>query len=465
MALQEMNLAYRFPLIYWNTACLSVDASAVCEEDFENLINEGMMSMSDDEDKRNVNKMDYGKIAAAITKFRNEVTMELPDINKSRLGFTPNVEDNTILYGLKGVVTMSAPAIEEILLHRPYISLEDFLNKVTKKIVNKSKVINLIKSGAFNNVEHDTAPNILKRYLYSTADVKQKLTVQNAAKLIEYNLIPKQYALDVKLYNLTKALRRCRDENKFYYIVSKVEVPEEDFDYDVQFLQENCNIKKIAIGDETCSVIDSDTWDRTFYEPVKNRLSDFIRVNQDQLLIDLNDKLVDDEWNKYVDKDKENFELDSIGFYYTRHPLTLIIPQLPVEISRLDELKEDELDGFFLIKNKEVPKMKLRSIVGTVIDRDTTKGLVSLQTPEGVIDIKLYKDLFATYNQTVISFDADGNKYIDSASFFDVGTHLLVTGILRGTTFIPKVYKNTGVKAIERIIKSGDKFIQLEVKE
>ena len=40
IALQEMNLAYKYPIIYWNCACLSVDSSAINGADFYNLVDD-----------------------------------------------------------------------------------------------------------------------------------------------------------------------------------------------------------------------------------------------------------------------------------------------------------------------------------------------------------------------------------------------------------------------------------------
>ena len=151
------------------------------------------------------------------------------------------------------------------------------------------------------------------------------------------------------------------------------------------------------------------------------------------------------------------WELDSINFYFHNHPLTKVIPQLPYAVTPLADIVEGAQDGEFFIKGKIIPRMKLFTIAGTVIDKDKVKGLVTIQCPTGVVNLKLYKDLFATF----VAVDEDS----DQDSFFEKGTHLLVTGIQRGATFVPKVYKNTGRKSILKINidKNGD-FINLEEK-
>ena len=77
-----------------------------------------------------------------------------------------------------------------------------------------------------------------------------------------------------------------------------------------------------------------------------------------------------------------------------------------------------------------------------------------------------FKDLFATLAATVGDISIDGEKEIEQEGFFEKGTHLLVTGIQRGATFVPKVYKSTGRKAIMRIVldEDGD-FVEFEEKQ
>ena len=129
-----------------------------------------------------------------------------------------------------------------------------------------------------------------------------------------------------------------------------------------------------------------------------------------------------------------------------------------LDISRVDQIEEGAQDGMFYIKGKEIPKMKLFTIAGTVIDKDKVKGLVTLQCPSGVINLKLYKDLYATF----VAVDEETNQ----DSFFEKGTHLLVTGIQRGATFIPKTYKNTGRKSILKInLDTAGNFKDFEEKE
>ena len=192
IAVQEMNLAYYYPIIYWNTACLSVDSSAINASDFYSLIDDEIINLDQVEGKKANNKMDYAKLAAALDSFRGSCKIQLPDINISRLGFTPDVENNTIIYGLKGISRITDPVINVIMENRPFSSFKDFLNKVDSRLVTKDKIINLIKCGAFDRIEKKDRSEILKDYILSICGAKQRLTLQNANMLIDFGLFPKE---------------------------------------------------------------------------------------------------------------------------------------------------------------------------------------------------------------------------------------------------------------------------------
>ncbi len=96
ITLQEMNLYYRYPHIYWQTACLTINASA--NEDVE--------------DGKSTN---YGKVASAISNMQlNGVKIALPYINQAKFGFSPDRENNQIVFGLKGLNGVGDEAVRLI---------------------------------------------------------------------------------------------------------------------------------------------------------------------------------------------------------------------------------------------------------------------------------------------------------------------------------------------------------------
>lgn len=466
IALQEMNLAAKYPIIYWNCACLSVDSSAVNSQDFYNLIEEEIVDIDDTEGKKVQNKMDYSKLAAALDKFKNVCKIETPDINESRLGFTPDVENNTIVYGLKGISRITEPVINEIMNNRPFKSLSDFLDRTTTRIVTKDKIINLIKCGAFDRIEQRDRAEILKDFIWLKCEPKKRLTMQNANMLTDLRLLPQELEYETEVYKLTKELRKHRDSKKLWYRADNLDIPINKIDIWRQIFKDSKIAgQELVIDDEPGKFIDSSQWDY-FYDNKMLKIKNYIKANHDQLLNDLNNRLFSDEWEKYCSGDELQWELDSLNFYFSGHPLEKVIPDLDIPIDQIADIVEGASEGFFLIKGKQIPKMKLYTIAGTVIDRDKVKGLVTVQTPDGVVNIKCYKDLYAIYAQNISEVDENGNKEIEEESFFEKGVHLLVTGIQRGATFTPKVYKNTGRKSIMRIIvDENGNFFELEEKE
>ena len=447
IAIQEMNLCYFYPDIYWKTACLSVDAGAINAEDFYNLNNLGIVTATEEEDKREQNKVQYGKMASAIIKLQEFTEVALPDINIARFGFTPNEQDNSVMFGLRGIARVGEPIIQAILTKRPFASLEDFCERMVdedgKKQISKDRVVNLIKAGAFNHIEKKTREQVLSDYLHRTCEPKSKLTLQNFAMLVANNLIPSEYSYQVRVYNFTKYIRKQKLANA--YILDNVAMAfYAENNYPMTYVKQMVDTSGAVVD-----TISKTTWD-SIYESEMNKIRAFIKSNHDELLHNLNEQLFAAEWDKYAKGSELKWELDSMSFYYSGHPLTKVV--LPIEISGVKELVENEFDSFWTIKGKQVPKYRLRTIIGAVIDKDTTKGTFTLSCPDGVINVKVFKQQFARYAHTLSDTDEEGNKTVLENSFFDKGTFLAVTGILKGDTFMPKTYRSTGFDPILKIV-------------
>lgn len=100
-----------------------------------------LLTMEENEDKR----INYIKVANQMG-----IDIRVPDVNKSGKEFTPDTEDNAILFGFNSVKGVGETSIPDIVANRPYASLEEALNKIPKKSFNKRVGIALIKAGAFN---------------------------------------------------------------------------------------------------------------------------------------------------------------------------------------------------------------------------------------------------------------------------------------------------------------------------
>ena len=457
IAVQQMNLAYKYPSIYWKTACLSVNAGAINEEDYYNLVEEGIIELSDEDDKRDQNKIQYGKVASAIANMRGKIKVELPDINLSRLGFAPDAENNSILYGIKGISRVGEKIIQDIIMGRPYASLEDFVDRMIadeKKLISKDKVVNLIKAGAFDRIEKKPRGDILKKYIQIIADQKKRLTLQNFLMLIKKGMVPPDLSEEVKCYNFTKYIRKNR-YNGYYKIDEVAE------DYLLERFPAN-KIQTITDLNGTHKVVLESWWDN-IYELFMNNVRSWIKQNHNTLLQGLNQDLYAEEFTKYGRGNILDWELQALNFFYSGHPLEHV--EFPIPITPLSMIEEGKIDGHFMIQGKYIPKMTLYGIAGTVIDKDKVKSVVTLSTPEGVIDVKLYKQQFAKYAHESNLDEEDENYVPNEQNFLEKGTHLLLIGIKRGDMFVPKVYKRTGYEAINKIVLDKDgKFVELKTK-
>lgn len=77
-----------------------------------------------------------------------DINVLSPNINSSTNEFLP-VEEG-ILMPLTSISNVGDKAVKTIMSKRPFLSFDDFLEKVPKKQVNKRAIINLIKAGTFD---------------------------------------------------------------------------------------------------------------------------------------------------------------------------------------------------------------------------------------------------------------------------------------------------------------------------
>ena len=139
IGLQELNLAYHYPIIYWNTACLTVNAGA------------------DEESKGSKQSTDYGKVATSIAQMQKRgIKIQAPLINKAELGFKADEENNAILFALKSISGIGDDVVEIIRQARPFASFEDFYERmVATKLVKTGQMIQLIKAGCFDEFDEN----------------------------------------------------------------------------------------------------------------------------------------------------------------------------------------------------------------------------------------------------------------------------------------------------------------------
>ena len=438
VALQEMNLAYFYPIIFWNTANLIVDSGADYKVTFDDEEGEDSENEEDgekideyeavsEEEEKKSSSSKYGKIASAIGRMQQiGIKVLPPDINESRYTYTPNTQNNTIRYGLTGIVKVGAAIVQEILDKRPYSSINDFLTRVK---VNKTQMVNLIKCGAFDCFGN--REQIMDDYLFSISGAKTNLTLQNANMLIQQGLIPDSLDFERKVFNFNKYLRKFKDK-----ATDMIELDETA----MEFYQKHFNMDVLKmIEDKT--YINATTWKNT-YDKYMDNIRKYIIQNKAELLKAINKNLIDELYEKYAQGTLARWSMDSVCFYQDGHELDGANLRAYGIVDFNDLPEEPEIDYSFSTKEGYIVNMfKLHRIAGTVIDKDKNKSQVALLTPTGVVTVQAY-GIFAQYDKQLREEGTDGKMHVVEKSMFTRGNKVVVLGMRRGpNTFVAKKYR------------------------
>ena len=466
IGLQELNLAFRYPTILWDCACLISDSGGaenkeeeeekeekIIEEVFyddmedftteeDNEDEEEVVTTKEEKKKKKAKTTNYGKIATAIGKMKSEgIKIVATDINRSQYTFAPDVKNNTIMYGLSGITKVGTDLVYKIMENRPYESIEDFLNKVK---VNKPQMVNLIKAGAFDSICRDNDRiKAMEDYIDLIADKKKRITLQNMKMLIDFQLIPGEYDFQCRVYNYNKYLKKFKEET--YYLMNNIAF---------SFYEKNFDLDLLVLDDSTESgfKIKQTDWDK-IYKKQMDIIRPYIKEHNQELLEAVNSRLVQDMWDKYCKGNISSWEMDAISCYIHRHELAHLRNDAYgfVDYKKLPE--EPEVSYEFRSKQtgKKVPLFKIHRIAGTVLDKDKAKKSVTLLTSTGVVTVKIFGDAFTHYDKQLSERGSDGHKHVIEKSWFSRGNKIIVTGIRRGDTFLAKKYKNTPYHLVELI--------------
>ena len=464
IGLQELNLAYRYPTILWDCACLISDSGGAEKESEDDETNEqdcveeffdssfGTFEDGDDSDseddeeetetkkkKKTSKSANYGKIATAIGKMSHEgVAIVATDINQSKYTFSPDIDNNRIVYGLSGITKVGDENVKQIMENRPYTNIEDFLSKVK---INKPQMINLIKSGAFDGLYGGDRIKAMNVYIDLIADKKKRITLQNMKMLIDFGLIPEEYDLQCRVYNFNKYIKKLKFDN--YYGIDNIALNfySEYFDMDLLSSTENYVFK-----------IKQTDWDK-IYKKQMDIIRPFIQKNNQELLDAVNNRLRQDLWDKYCLGNISQWEMDSISCYIHDHELKKLKNSL-YGLSEYSKLPEEPIINYeFRSKDtgQKIPLFKIVRIAGTVLDKDKNKKTVTLLTNDSVVTVKIFGDAFTHYDRQISEKRPDGTKKIIEKSMLARGNKIIVTGIRKEENFICKKYKSTPYPLVEQI--------------
>jgi DNA polymerase-3 subunit alpha len=158
-----------------------------------------------------------------------------------------------------------------------------------------------------------------------------------------------------------------------------------------------------------------------------------------------------EDWNKYCKGNISSWEMDSLCFYYHEHELKYANKE-KYGISDFANLPSvPEVEYYFKKAGKEIPIFKLTRIIGTVIGKNKIKGMVTLLTNDGVVNVKFRPEFFAMYDKQLSEKKEDGTKKIVEKSWFNRGSKIMVTGFRREESFVPKTYAKTPTHTLYKI--------------
>ena len=422
-------LAINFNPIYWNTACLIVNSGAADED--------------------NAGSTDYGKIAKAIGDIMSAgIKISIVDINKSDFGFAPDIDNNQILFGLKGMLNVGDDLVVSIIENRPYTSPRDFLNRVKP---NKQAMISLIKGGAFDKLMD--RKTCMAWYIWNTCDKKSRLTLQNMASLIKYDLLPKdkqEYITAKRFYEFNRYLKSiCKHSTVEYKLDDRA----------VNFMIE-MDLDYLLTGIKGDWFLNVKQWDKNVYQVQMDVFRKWITDNKDSILVDLNTKIFKEDWDKYAKGNLSSWEMEVLCFYYHEHELKNV-NKYKYGLSDFDKIpSEPVVEKTFMSRGQEVKMFKLYKICGTCIAKNKTRGTVTLLTTSGVVDVKFRKEYFSLFDKQISEKGADGVKHVKEKSWFNRGNMILVQGIRSGDEFLPKKYASSAGHQLYKITaidnKSGE---------
>ena len=460
IGLQELNLGYHYPIIYWNTACLIINAGA----------NEEL-----DDNK----STQYGKIAKAIANFKQRsIIVDRPLINEAKFSFVPDEKNNRIIFSFKGLCGIGDDIARAIVEHQPYNSFEDFCKRmVDTKIIGTAKMIILIKAGCFNELDSpdrmETMKKFLSRNVFTPTD---KLTMQQFNSALEYDIFPKEMETMIRIKNFKAYalhesffLKNIIDEGKK---VPKKGYHDRYFALDergTEFLMEHFHT--CIVGTKEDGVIISEKLFNKEWDALIQPLKDYMALPETLQLY--NQKKLDSTMESYASGSLEQWDMESLSYYPDRHELwNLNEPKYGVvDYNSLSETPQvyQYITRRIRGEIKHTPKFQIVRLAGTVLDSDNNKHLVTLLTNHGVVTCKYNKGQYSYYNKRISEQTPAGKKKVLEESWFKRGSKIIVCGYRREDQFVVTKYADTvythTTNRIEEIYNDGTILAQTDRKK
>ena len=429
----EMNIALKYGSIYWKAANLNVESGII----------------GDSEKGSN-----YGKIAKAVENFKDIISP--PSLSKSNIGFSPNEKDNKILYGLKPIEGINIEMAQQIIDNRPYKDIDDFYEKnVENGILTERKMVMLIKAGLFDEIDKDRR-KVMIDFISKIEQPKNKLTTVHIKKI--RHLIPEEFNEQLEVYDMRDKIKN-EDNNdlmkeymqKYHNKVKEytTKMYDEDYYYD----------------DDGNFVIEEKVFEK-YYKDVCFSLLDWLKTDE---ATELEAKVRRQEyWLEHCSGSISRWEIESINAYLSDHELNEYNLSEYFNISDFHDMPEEpEILRYNNGRGgKKWPVYKTYEIAGTVVDNDPTKGIATMITQFGVVQVRVGKGRFQNYHRKIMVGEGKDRTNIDD-TWFKRGTILVCVGYRRFNDFYCNSKNSNYQHSVMKIIgkNKGTVLIQREKKK
>ena len=139
-------------------------------------------------------------------------------------------------------------------------------------------------------------------------------------------------------------------------------------------------------------------------------MRDYIKANLTELLATVNGKLTAEMWDKYAKGSLSKWEMDSLSYYAHEHELAHVnFSKYGIE-DFFAHAEEPEVVTFKNFNGRMVPIFRLWRIAGTVLNRDKTKHIVTILTPTGVVNVRVWQNQFVKYDKQISIRLPNGKK-------------------------------------------------------
>lgn len=455
IGLQELNLAYHYPIIYWNTASLIVNAGA-------------------DEDSENNQSTDYGKIATAIADMKARgIKVALPVINRAKFGFIPDEDHGEIIYSLKALCGIGDAVCDLIIKNQPYDSFEDFcVRLVDTKLIKDGQMIVLIKAGCFTELDDENREVTMKKYIKRNMFTAcEKLGMQQFNRLVELNIIPNHLHILVRIKNFKAYILQDKFLVK-HIIHDNKKIPKAGY-HDRAFKLDSISQPFFVEHFSQDSVIGvvgeyfviSEKTFKKEWESKMQPLRDWMA--QKDILELYNEALFNTLYNEKASGSISKWEMDSLSFYHGQHELENIDEKYYNVVNFFEQPEQpiayDSYKRTINGQEVEFPKYNIVRLAGTVLDKNNDRHAVTLLTKYGVVSLKFNKGQYGFYQKRISE-----NGAIVDESWFKRGTKILVCGyrlddVFRVCKYTDSIYKHSCMK-IEEVTENDDLIITTDRK-